>query len=71
MVFLDSFLMGVHNSLLAAQKSFLDNSKASGFTANPKLALQAQAVGFSGIRPTWSPLKNTPFRSLNDLSDPF
>jgi hypothetical protein len=34
--------MGVQKSLFAAQKSFYDNSKASGSTANPKLALQAQ-----------------------------
>jgi hypothetical protein len=63
--------MGVQKSPFAAQKSFFDNSKASGSTANPKLALQAQTVGFPGVTLTWSPLKNTPFRSLNDLSDPF
>jgi hypothetical protein len=51
MVFLDYFLMGVQKSVFAAQKSFFDNSKASGSTANPKLALQAQTVGFAGVTP--------------------
>jgi hypothetical protein len=50
-VFLDPLLMGVKKSHFAAQKSFFDNSKASGCTANPKLALQAQTVGFAGVTP--------------------
>jgi DNA-nicking Smr family endonuclease len=33
--------MGVEKSLFTAQKSFFDNSKASGSTANPKLGLRA------------------------------
>jgi hypothetical protein len=45
--FPDSHLLVVQKSLFAAQKSFFDNSKASGSTANPKLALQAQTVGFA------------------------
>jgi hypothetical protein len=50
-VFLSPGLVIVEKSLFAAQKSFFDNSKASGSTANPKLALQAQTVGFAGVRP--------------------
>jgi hypothetical protein len=48
-VFLNPALVIVQKSLLAAQKSFFDNSKASSSTANPKLALQAQTVGFAGV----------------------
>jgi hypothetical protein len=43
--------MHVEKSLFTAQKSFFDNSKASGSTANPKLAFQAQTVVFAGVTP--------------------
>jgi hypothetical protein len=50
-VFLDALFTGVQKSLFVVQKSFFDNSKASGSTANPKLALPAQTVGFAGVTP--------------------
>jgi hypothetical protein len=40
----------VQKSLFTAQKSFFDNSKASGLTVNPKLALQAQIPPKAGLR---------------------
>jgi hypothetical protein len=62
--------MGVEKSLFAAQKSFFDNSKAIGLHCKSKTRPSGSKGWICGRKPTWSPLKNTPFRSLNDLSDP-
>jgi hypothetical protein len=67
MVFFFSPLIGLQNSLFAAQKPFFDNSKARGSTANPKLALQAQTVGSSGVTPRWELEAK---KRLNSRSEP-